>query len=510
MLKKIQPSTVNLDIPASEQDDNVWSDVNNMYFKAFGSVRAEGWGNIFNPAVITDPYHLQYHRQSGLHYWVYAGDQTIGVTDLVTHWDITPPLMSPTEPERFVGGNLNSITLLTNSYDPPWYWQGDPLVNFAELPNWPADTRCKWIRPFRYNAIAGNITENGINYENQLYWSASVTPGNPPDDWQPLPTNDAGDNILASTQGEIVDGMQLRDFFIIAKRQSMYVMRYIGGLFIFDFTELTSSIGVLAPNCMVGFEGRLFVFGDGDIVVTDGSQIQSIADLRVRRTIFDEMNQDIIERCFVVAYGAKRQIWFCYPSGGNTVANKAAIYSMTDDSWGFRDLPQTYHAAQGVAYNYRAAGSWEDDLQPWDLDNSIWDSAGNIDLADNIVMTSTDEFGRLYGVDFTGNKNGQPMTGKLAKNSMDFGDALQYKIIRRVWPYVVGQEGMEITIRIGTQGLDADPVTWTPPQKYIFGETDYINVLAKGRLISLEIVGEPVSAWRVYSVSFEYDVVSRF
>ena len=45
MLKKIAPVTVNLDIPASEQTDEVWTDVTNMYFKAFGSVRAEGYGD---------------------------------------------------------------------------------------------------------------------------------------------------------------------------------------------------------------------------------------------------------------------------------------------------------------------------------------------------------------------------------------------------------------------------------------------------------------------------------
>lgn len=510
---RIRPETVNRDLPAPELNEKAWSDCRNQYFRGAGSIRAEGYADILNPALLDTPFWTMFNRaRTGESFWLYAGASSLSVTDFSSHFDLTPVGgMQPTEPGDYVGTTLNSIALLTNGKDAPWYWGGHTGTPAEALPGWPENTTCGFIRGYRYNAIAGDITANGERFENQFYWSASVEPGGAPVDWTPLPSNDAGDNILASTQGALVDGSQLRDYFILAKNHSLYLLSWVGGQFVFNVTELSKSVGAIARSCMEEHHGLLYIFTDGDIVVTDGSTIKSIANIRVRRTIFAEMNQAEYRRCFVVPYLAKNQMWFCYPVGDSTVCNRAAIYALDSDSWGFRDLPELFHAAGGITPNLSSPLDWDSATLTWEESTEIWDEAGySSALADGVIMASDEDAGHLYGVDFAATQNGEPMPGSLLRQGMDFGDAEHVKLVNEVRPNILGTEGLVLQIRVGAQMQDSDPVRWSAPQAFRVGTDSVVSVTEKGRLIALEIQGDTIAPWRCYGATFGYRRAGRF
>ena len=512
MQRRIRPQTVNVDVPATELDDSAYSYVRNKYFKEQGSIRVEGYGDIFDPVLLDSPLYVMYDRnQYGEDYWIYCGANTASLTSLTNHFPITPAGgMQTSDVGDYCGTNLNSIFMLTNGKDAPWYWPGQTAAPLQELPDWPADTTCGFLRSYKYHAIAGDITESGVQFENQLYWSSSVQPGLPPQSWTPLPSNDAGDNILAQAPGALIDGAQIRDHFVIAKNHSLFLMSYTGGAFVFRFSGLSSTAGVIGRHCMAEYRGRLYLFSDGDILVTDGAQIESIAAQRVRSTIFNEMDQTNIRQCFVTPYLAKDQMWFCYPTGGSPFANRAAIYTLTDNSWGFRDIPNLTHAAPGIAYNYIYGTDWDSDTQSWIDDNTLWDQSGAQSIADGVIMASSDDEGHLYGVDFLGSANGEPIEGVLEKASMDFGDYDKIKLVQSVYPMILGEDGMTLKVRVGVQQNDSEPVTWSLEQDYIVGQTSRIPCTEAGRLISLQIVGATNNRWRCYSVEFEYTLSGRF
>ena len=64
-------------------------------------------------------------------------------------------------------------------------------------------------------------------------------------------TKDAGEVDLSDGGDPIVDGLQLRDSFMIYKETSIYRMDYIGGTSIFAFNKVVGTSGALNKNCIM-------------------------------------------------------------------------------------------------------------------------------------------------------------------------------------------------------------------------------------------------------------------
>lgn len=507
---KLKPVGVNLDIPPSELPESVYSDVTNMTMRNQAAQRADGYNNAAGTLLHQCDYVIGNRRPENQYFFVYPGDTGAGikiaVTDLFTHEDITP-VPAPTEsvPGLWTGGELNGLLLLCNGIDPPWYWDGDTGNPVLDLPNFPVDTIAGWIRPFKYFAIAGNITVAGENFENQFYWSATVLPGEPPTDWTPLPSNDAGDNILASTPGSLIDGHALRDHFILAKNHSLYLLNYVAGQFIFTVHKLSVTTGALTSNCMAEETGFLYIFSDGDIVRTDGQSVVSIATQQVKRTVFGTMNQAAFESCFVVNYVAQDEIWFCYPTGANVVPNAAVVYDHIQGVWGSRALPAANMIAPGIVSNSSSVVAWDADSEAWSDDFTRWAQSGISEIEDGLLIASDSE-DLLFGVGLDELANGQEFVSAVEKASMDFG-ALEYiKYVNQVWPYVVGVKGDVCVIRIGTQMFDSEPIAWGPQMEFIIGVDTKVDFGQSGRLISIRIEGPGASYWSIQSFDIRYNV----
>ena len=81
---------------------------------------------------------------------------------------------------------------------------------------------------FRSFLVALNIRESSANQDNRLIWSDSSDAGALPASWDIADPNTlAGDAYLTSTRGEIIDGLQLRDLFVIYKTHATYIMQLV-------------------------------------------------------------------------------------------------------------------------------------------------------------------------------------------------------------------------------------------------------------------------------------------
>src|SRR3546814_9186284 len=72
-------------------------------------------------------------------------------------------------------------------------------------------------------------------------------------------SNSAGDNIINEMKVEIIDGLSLRDSFIIYAKNEVWTMDYIGGNYLFRWRKIYDKVGILNQNCVVQVDGLHYV-----------------------------------------------------------------------------------------------------------------------------------------------------------------------------------------------------------------------------------------------------------
>ena len=118
--------------------------------------------------------------------------------------------------------------------------------------------------------VALNITRSGTNKPRLVAWSQSSDIGALPTTWTSSSTNDAGEVDLAEAYSPIVDGLPLRDSFIIYTQDSTHRMDYVGGDSVMRFQKIMGMSGLLTTNCAVEFDGWHFAVTGSDVIIHDG------------------------------------------------------------------------------------------------------------------------------------------------------------------------------------------------------------------------------------------------
>ena len=108
-----------------------------------------------------------------------------------------------------------------------------PQTEFDALPGWPSDYTAKYIIPFEGYLIAIGIQKSAFDRPFMVKWSDLFDPITLEADWDPTSSqNLAGENDLASTDGEIIDVVPLGDALFIFLSFGCYRMSLVGGSFV--------------------------------------------------------------------------------------------------------------------------------------------------------------------------------------------------------------------------------------------------------------------------------------
>lgn len=222
--------------------------------------------------------------------------------------------------------------------------------------NWGTTTTCAVMRSYNDFFVALNVTKGVNTYPTMVKWCDPVQYGSAVTalDWNAASTtNNAGENVLGEMTSPIMDGLKLGTQFMIYSRDQVWIMEYTGSELVFNFRRLFPTGGVINTNCVVEVEGKHFVFGVDDIYVHDGATKKSIADGRVRRKIFKNLDPNKVKNFHVTHDTVANFIYFCYYTRQNEAnfkdtqfCNKAAIYNYREDTWSFMDLPNVVGGAQ--------------------------------------------------------------------------------------------------------------------------------------------------------------------
>jgi hypothetical protein len=166
----------------------------------------------------------------------------------------------------------------------------------------------------------------------------------------------AGKMQMGANTGRVIDGLSMRDSFIIYSEEGINSLTLSGDVFVWNRQQITAAAGLLAKDCVVELQGNHFFISNEDICMFDGNQVTSIAHNRIRRALSaniragdtNGINDDAFKRSFAVRNDDYKEIWFCIPSGDAPYPSTAYIYNWRDGTWAIRDLPgNTRHIFYG-------------------------------------------------------------------------------------------------------------------------------------------------------------------
>lgn len=500
MSKLIQPMRgINRDIPGHALPDDFYSHCQNVIFRRGFPTRIKGVRDVYVTALgtvtPTQIMHLINANLNDVNYWlvcdadgnVYSIQGAIGA-------DIDGGLWAPQDdPSLFSSVLLNGIPVLNNSIDEPVYWGG--AGNMATLPDWTATETCKFMTAFRFHLFAMDISGPGGTFRNLIKWSDAAAPGTVPASWTPDPSTTAGSVELADGKGPLLCGVQLRDAMVIYKPSMAYICQFVGGNNIFSFQPLKRSFGTLNRKAVVDVGERHFIVEQGDVVLSDGVNRQSIGESRIKDFLFSQLDQDNFEKLFCIFDAPNSEVTIALPGVGSDLPNVGIVYNMDRDSFGVRDLPDVECAATGYITDVGEDLIWDNDSDVWDDDDSFWDSTSLTASAESLVFSSLDR------IELQNTADAVVTPAFVAKYDMDFEDAKRVKFVKRV--HIEAEAGFgTLLVRVGSRMTVTDSIVWQ--NEVALSEPDSIvDTTATGRYISIEIRSNSTQQWVLNHIEME-------
>jgi hypothetical protein len=378
---------------------------------------------------------------------------------------------------------------------------------YLNLPAWSAGDRCKVLRAYKDQLIALGVTKAGTYYPTMVKWSDFASFNVPPVTWDPgEPTASAGENVVNEMNHEIVDGLTLRDTFIIYCSGSVWRMSYVGGNALYDFGKLYDEVGVISPNCVVQVGGLHYVFDRNDIYVHDGaSSPRSIADTKVKSFIFDALDYAKAHLCFVTHDARLTEIRFSYPSGdrltgfpnATTGCNRQAVFNYSNGAWTFYDVPNVVGSCKSALIS---GDSWNTDPDiTFDEIGGQWmasegDEDRHVIMAGRIDTSQGLTASRLYGFDLiNGGRLPMPVHPETLKPAFlervgidldSMGKNLtQYTNLQAIWPQMSADIPADIYWQFGaTDNVNAQPL-WSAETTFDPSTESRIDINEAGKYL---------------------------
>ena len=351
------------------------------------------------------------------------------------------------------------------------------------------------MRAFKNSLIALNVTKAGVNFPFMVKFSHPADPGSVPVSWDITDaTRDAGELDIAEGYDIIVDGLALRDYFVIYKQQSVHRLDYIGGTFIYKLGKVLGLSGAMNKNCIVEIDGQHFVLTANDVVVHDGFQAQSVMDKQTRRFLFANIDSEQVGLCFVFKNPYLNEVFVCYPTPGDTSCTQAMVWNTVSKTISFRQIPNLNHAQHGALEN-GLSGTFDSDSAPFDSDITAFNAGDYTPDIARVVMASGDI--KLYQLDSSATFNGVIPTAFLERKGLHFDMPESIKLIKSVRPRISGTPGGTVLIQVGFSNEPYELPTYNTAIPFTIGTTVSCDTFASGRYLAIKFSSGTAYTWRL-------------
>lgn len=489
------------DLSTHELPISAWSDASNVRFLDGYAYQFLGHGEVYNSPAFAPQYVMPVYV-AGARYWLYAtATKQFVVTNsggVTTHTDITHVTPRAGVVNQWSGFVFGGVPILNvgDTSKVPMYWDQNLTHKFVDLTAWPAGVYCKVLRQYKNFMVALNVTKAGVSYPFMMKWSSPAVPGALPTTWNEADaTNDAGEFDIADGQDPIVDGLGLKESFIVYKESSTFRIDYIGGVFIFGNKKVFGMSGLMNIGCAVEFDSFHFAVTGSDVVIHDGYTATSVLDKLARRFFFQDI--DVTNRGLVFCFKNPflNEIFVAYPSIGATSCDKALVYNFVDKTVSFRTLPNVNHAAYGAVDN-SLGGNWNQDSAPWDADLTAWNGPDFTPDTARVLMGSADI--KLFMLDASASFDGTLPVAFMERRGLSFDAPERIKLVTGFRPRFTGNVGQTVTIKIGYADDPYAAPTYTS-MPFTIGVDLKCDFLVSGRYIAVWIGSGTAYQWRLDS-----------
>ncbi len=402
---------------------------------------------------------------------------------------------APYPEEVWVTSKLNGIPLATNNRDQPqcFYNNGAAITNLTEsqdFPDWEpggtyAGATAKIVIGYKNFIVALNLVDTEA-YPNMVAWSDAADPGLMPTTWDYNATDNlAGRTVLGADTGAILGAEVLRDSLFIYTEYATYRMDFVGGQFVMRFTKVFDNSGIFGPRCVGKFGEKHFVITKSDIIVHDGQQLVSVGDSRVRNRVFEQLDEDDVNRVWVSPYLVVDEMWIGVPNTQNEFLT-ALVWQWDESAWSVRSLPDSKHMKDLPTLNASETDdSWTNGLDVnWnDEPNNIWNAGGETGDLRPVATSAIDN--KLYYIDAGSNTN-QTI---LRREDINLSSDETTELATDVYPRMQTTSGALVELRMGASRTVEGPIQWQSWRAFD-ANTDYrIKLRANGRRHAIEFRG---------------------
>ena len=499
-----EPDYVDEDAPSE-----ILSGAKNVRYENGSIKRSKGYQSAFNNTLF-EAIFLIGVRQYESFQWVYAGESALAVVNQNgSSTDLTPVTgVSASIRSNWTGGVINGLVFLANSLQTPIYWDGLVSSKFQDLPGWQPSTTTKCIRSYKNFLIALGIDGPSGTFGNLLKWSSSADTGDIPQSWDVAdPTLDAGEAVVSTIGGNLVDCLPLGDANILYKDDSTHIMNYVGGQFIFSFADLFTSSGIMGRDCAVEINGTHIVLTKDDLIQHNGNKFESIVNNRIRMFIFQQINHISSANSYLCHNRKHDEVWVCIPTGISEVPDLAIIWNYKLDKFGTIDLPNVPFINDGFVDIISESANWDDDSQVWDDDDSPWSKQYLSDISNDLLFPLGNS---LFQADTGDSNNGLEVVSFVEKRSIRVSPENEICLVVRLLPNILGTNGDILKIKVGGQMDIGQPITWASESDYVIGKSVHHDCLVKGRYVSIKISSVGGMEWELHSVGIEYNSNERY
>lgn len=461
----------------------------------------------------------------------------------IVSWRCSTPQGTPVETNVSAPGWTNSsprLTYTTELFNDVMYvnrsdrvpWRRRSSDNtFGPLENWDANWRCESLRSFSGVLVALNVTKGGAQYPTMVKTSDFTVAGTTPGTWNAGTTNSATENLLADLNSPLVDGMSLRDRFILYAGNETWVMEYRGDNLMFNYKRLFYDRGMISQNCVAEYQSVHYVFGNDDLWQHDGYTHKSIAIGRVRDFVFNNLVRSESHQFFVINNPKLGEILFFYVSNdsyctfpvggalGYPGCNRAAVYNHIYDTWSFFDVPYVVGAGVGPVYTgltYAESSSAVYSEQTASY-NSLFDESARYLMTVSATNGSTITSAlRLYEDNSLASTIGTIDTVAtspvyLENKMMDMDDLSKelrgYKVVNQMWPEASFEAGApSMTFTWGSSDYPNVPVTYGSGMTFDGNLYPKLDFNSPGRYLSLKMTYSSPKNFTFSGFDIDYQV----
>ncbi len=276
----------------------------------------------------------------------------------------------------------------------------------------------------------------------------------------------------------IMGGLQAATQGIIWTDVDVWLMRYVGGDVIFNFSRVGSGCGLVGPHAAGTLAGTVYWMSQNNFYVMSDQGVQ-VLPCTVWDYVFQNLNETYIEKVRCAPNSAFSEITWFFPSDLSAGENDSYVkYDTVERVWDFGAMPRTAWTDVSVLGNPIGA----------DPSSTLYQhEMGNVNSGVGAPSFQSGWWTITEGSDFA---------------------FVDYVILDFKWGTYSGAQTSQVTVTFYAADYPFDtPRSYGP--YVVTSATEYITPRIRGRLMSVLVQGDGTSWWRLGKIRYRWAQAGR-